>query len=93
MDKTKKYRVWDGYQMTFQEGESKDGFSMEYTGFEDSNGVPVYECDIVSDSKHIGVIERSVNGFLTRSGTETFRLPAPSLLTVLGNAFEHAELI
>jgi hypothetical protein len=87
------YRIWDGYSLTYQDTPTDEFACMRMADFTDSKGVPVYEGDIVTDSRGKGVVEYSTfdRRFFLRAGLETRGFGNDPV--VIGNAFEDPQLL
>ncbi len=85
------YRIFNGYQMTFQDLPSLEHPTMQLTDLMDANGKPIWECDIVTRGTRKGVVEydQELERFSVRFGTELVPLYDGESFTVVGNAFEH----
>lgn len=88
------YRLFDGYSMTFSD-QREDGAVMRRAPVDASNGIPIWEGDIISDGRHKGVVEYDEFTFRfgIRNGREMRVLLSETDYTVLGNAFEHPDKV
>jgi hypothetical protein len=90
-----KYRIYDGYQMSYQDTPSSEFPCMRPTELRDADGGDVYECDILEGKDLRGVVEWEewARRFVLRSGVETRPLIDAREFWVIGNAFEDPELL
>lgn len=89
-----KYRIYDGYQIAYQDIPSNEFPCMRDTGQRDVDGEVIWECDILErDSARVVVEwEEWSRRFVTRSGQETKPLTDGRSYLVVGNAFENPEM-
>ena len=86
----KMFRVWDGYQMNYQDTSTEELPCMRATGEDDGGGKSIYECDILERGAARGVVEYNEYDmrFSVRFGMELVPLNEGMAFTVVGNAFE-----
>ena len=89
------YRVWNGYEMVYQDVPSEDGACMKWTGLTDIKSKDIYEADIISNDHTRATVEyvEDDERFVLRHGLETRGFYEARDFVVLGNAFENRELV
>lgn len=90
-----RYRVYDGYTMTFQDLPTEEGVCMRSTDLYDAEGEEIWECDVLERGGVRGVVEWEewARRFVIRTGVETRHLSDGGEYLVVGNAFEHRRLL
>lgn len=89
------YRIFDGYTMSYQDAPTEEFACMLRTGFQDSKDRDIYEGDILTGERLKGVVEYDESDcrFILRCGREIRSLFGTRDLVVVGNAFEHPNLV
>lgn len=89
------YRIYDGYQMTYQDKPSDEFPCMRSTDLFDLEGTAIYESDILERGGTLGVVEWDewARRFMLRVGHTTRHLDDACDWVVVGNAFEDGRLL
>lgn len=89
------YRIFDGYNMSFQDIESVEFPCMRDTDLLDSKNKIIYESDILERGGKTGVVEWDewARQFVLRVGGVTRRLDDARDWSIVGDAFQNGDLL